>query len=225
MATYYDALGLPADAPREAIERSLEVTQARLRQMGQWEQQRDLFRKIEATLLDPDARREYDMQVTLRGAHSSSGTSAKPPSARASKPAPKAASKPPAGASEGGAKKGVRRGVLIAAAAVLVLGLAYGGWLLLVTTGAPAEVGQSLLDPGSGETVGVVLAQDPAHLFPGKPTPSPALLIYIEEKKKAAWIGEAIAGIRFEGGGPASESLLKEGREAAKGQDLHQSLY
>lgn len=218
MATYYDALGLPPDAPREAIERSLETTQARLRQMGQWEQQRDLFRKIEATLLDPDQRRQYDMQVTLKQALGPSATGAMP-AVKQPAPAQKAPRTTPRVS-----KKGVRRGLLLCAATVLAAGMAYGGWVLYSAWASKVGEGVYLLNPTTGEAVALVLDRDPQHLFPGNTRPAPAVLVYLVQQKKAAWVGEAMVDIQYRRGDPAPPALLEEGREAAKGQDLHQTL-
>jgi len=216
MATYYDVLSVPQDAPREEIERALERMAQRLKQTGQWEQYQDQFRKIENTLLNPDLRIQYDMQNRLKTAlrPAAPAAVAKTPPAPASK----------AAKARAGGRGGIHKGLLWGGVAALVLGLGYGAWLLVDRAGRRVDAGIYLLDPGTGDKVAVVLSREPDHHFPDRDTPAAGVLIYRLSRKQAVWVGEAVLDIEFEKGDAAPEALLAEGREAAKTQDTHQSM-
>jgi len=215
MATYYDVLSVPNDAPREEIERAIDRMSQRLKQTGQWEQYQDQFRKIESTLLNPDLRIQYDMQNRLK-------TALRPAAPAGAKTSPAPASN--AAQSRARNRRTVAKGLIWAGVAVLVLGIGYGTWWLIGRWGQQVDEGVYLVDSTTGEKVAVVLSREQEHMFPGKDKPAPAVLLYRLDHKRAAWLGEAVVDIQYKEGDPAPEALLAEGREAAKTQDTHQSM-
>ncbi len=220
MPTYYDVLGVAADAPQEEIDRACERTVQRLKQSGQYEQYQDQLRKIKETLLTPDLREGYNRRMALNLGQDTWGL---PPPAnrpRPQVPPPEAAPKETAAAAPARPRRPLLMGLGVAA----VLAALYGGWLLYQGMSAHADEGVYLLNPVNGEPVAVILAKDPAHAFPGNSKPSPGVLVYMLASRRAAWLGEAIVNLQFNQGEPAPEEVLKQCREEAKGQDLHQSL-
>lgn len=218
MATYYDMIGVSPGASKEEIKKACEATEIRLKHSGISEKYKDQMRKVRATLTDANSRSEYDLKLASDEIFDTTLLPLPPVATRSQSPA---AEPPLPEAKTSGNRK---RSLMISLGALLALLLVYGGWRLYVRSSETASQGVYLLDLHSGAQMAVVLAKDPAHLFPGNTKTSPAVLIYQLGSQKVFWLGEAVVELKYSEGEPAPDALIQEGLKAAETQDPHQSM-
>ncbi len=192
MPDYYGVIGVARDASMEEIERACDRALAHLEKSGQFEPYQSQLRKVRETLLNPDLRQEYDKKLRSRPL---------PAATASSKPAPSATS-PLA------AKGGARKPVIYGGVAILALCAAYLLWHFVLGVPAPPATGRYLLPLNGGSPVAVVIAHDKNHLFEGKSSPSPAVLVFKLSDKRASWLGDSVVGLIYKTGEPAPQDVM-----------------
>lgn len=209
MATYYDVIGVAPDATREEIERACDRAQAHLEKSGQIEPYKGQLRKVRETLLNPDLRLDYNRRMALLQADASRKTAPAPSNAQKSveKALPLKAIRPP---------------LLIGGLVVVALFAVYLLWHFVLGVPTPPDTGRYLLPLNGGEPVAVVIAHDPNHVFDGKSSPAPAVLIFKLGDQRSAWLGDSVVGLVYKIGDPAPKNVVDDALKTVKAQQAEE---
>lgn len=197
MATYYEFIGAKPDATQEEVAKLFEITERRLHQTGQINDERYevALRKIRDVLLDPENRKAYDKKLGIVAKANPQRLSAghQRVGAKASRPRflPRI----------GTAQRVVIMGAILAVLAI-VAGFSY--WQS--TRSWPT--GHYLLRPGSGTAVAVILSREVVHVYPNGYR-GPAYKVKILETGELMWATEAQIRTQWGLGGAAPASDLQ----------------
>ena len=205
MPTYYDVIGVAPDATMDEIERACGRAQAHLEKSGQFEPYQSQLRKVRGTLLNPGLRLDYNRRIALLQADASRKAAPSPSTAQKSveKALPLKAIRPP---------------LLIGGLVVVALFAVYFLWHFVLGVPTPPDTGRYLLPLNGGEPVAVVIAHDPDHVFDGKSSPAPAVLIFKLGDQRAAWLGDSVVGLVYKIGDPAPKNVVDDALKTAKAQ-------
>ncbi len=71
-----------------------------------------------------------------------------------------------------------------------------------------------MLPTSGGDPVAVVIAHDAHHIFEGKRSPAPAVLVFKLSDKRASWLGDSLVGLIYKTGEPAPQNVLDDALKA-----------